>query len=31
MDREILPPRGVKGRIKDALLLRRRRARVITG
>src|SRR6056297_3283641 len=29
MDREILPPRGLKGRIKDALLMRRRRARVI--
>ncbi|AWZ18917.1 Hypothetical protein RAK1035_0206 [Roseovarius sp. AK1035] len=28
-DREILPPRGLKGRIKDALLLRRRTARVI--
>lgn len=29
MDREILPPRGLKGRIKDALLLRRRAPRVI--
>ena len=29
MDREILPPRGLKGRIKDAVLMRRRRARVI--
>jgi len=29
MDREVLPPRGLRGRIKDALLLRRRRARVI--
>lgn len=29
-NREILPPRGIKGRVKDALLLRRRRPRVIT-
>lgn len=29
MDREILPPRGLKGRVKDALLLRRRKARVV--
>lgn len=28
-DREILAPRGLKGRIKDTLLLRRRRPRVI--
>ncbi|MBC7179643.1 MAG: oxidoreductase, partial [Roseovarius sp.] len=28
-DREILPARGLKGRIKDALLLRRRHPRVI--
>ena len=27
MDREILPPRGLKGRIKDRLLLRKRVAR----
>ncbi|WP_353473407.1 SDR family NAD(P)-dependent oxidoreductase [Salipiger sp. H15] len=29
MDREILPPRGLKGRLKDLLLLRRRRPRRI--
>jgi short-subunit dehydrogenase len=27
MDREVLPPRGLKGRLKDMLLLRRRRPR----
>ncbi|MCP4820977.1 MAG: oxidoreductase, partial [Shimia sp.] len=27
MDREVLPARGIKGRVKDALLLRRRKAR----
>lgn len=27
MDREILPARGVKGRVKDALLMRKRKAR----
>lgn len=31
MDREILPPRGLKGRIKDMVLMRRRQARVIEG
>ncbi|MBP0484315.1 SDR family oxidoreductase [Sagittula salina] len=30
MDREILPPRGLKNRVKDALLLRRRRPRVLS-
>jgi len=30
-NREILPPRGIKGRVKDALLLRRRRPRMISG
>ncbi len=27
MDREVLPARGIKGRVKDAILLRRRKAR----
>ncbi|MDA7423252.1 SDR family oxidoreductase [Thalassococcus lentus] len=27
MDREVLPPRGLKGKIKDAVLMRRRKAR----
>ncbi len=27
MDREILPPRGMKSRLRDALLLRRRQPR----
>ncbi|MET4103862.1 NAD(P)-dependent dehydrogenase (short-subunit alcohol dehydrogenase family) [Roseovarius sp. MBR-78] len=31
MDREVLPPRGLKARLRDALLLRRRHARVIPG
>ncbi|NDV98288.1 SDR family oxidoreductase [Salipiger sp. PrR002] len=30
MDREVLPPRGVKGKLKDALRFQRRRARRIT-
>ncbi|SFO08104.1 NADP-dependent 3-hydroxy acid dehydrogenase YdfG [Roseovarius lutimaris] len=30
-NREILPPRGIKGRVKDALLLRRRRPQMISG
>jgi len=29
MDREVLPPQGLKQRVRDLLLLRRRRARVI--
>ncbi|MDT8328016.1 MAG: SDR family oxidoreductase [Roseovarius sp.] len=29
-DREILPPRGLKGRLKDAVLMRRQRPRVIS-
>ena len=29
MDREILPPRGLKGRLKDAVRLKRRKPRVI--
>jgi NAD(P)-dependent dehydrogenase (short-subunit alcohol dehydrogenase family) len=29
MDREALPPRGLKGKIKDAVLMRRRMARVL--
>ncbi|PSL19175.1 SDR family oxidoreductase [Shimia abyssi] len=29
MDREVLPPRGLKGKIKDAVLMRRREARRI--
>ncbi|SMP01827.1 SDR family oxidoreductase [Shimia sagamensis] len=30
MDREILPPRGLKGRLKDAVRLKRRKPRLIT-
>ncbi|APZ52496.1 SDR family oxidoreductase [Salipiger abyssi] len=29
MDREILPPRGLKGRLKDLILMRRRRPRTL--
>lgn len=31
MDREVLPPRGLKGKIKDIVLLRRRKPRLIAG
>lgn len=31
MDRELLPPRGLKGKVKDLVLMRRRRPRTLRG